>query len=149
MPEPVPEAARLIAEALVDEPPVLYRGSRGAGETGFIRDAFRPELDELRASARKGRELIAGLEVRERERTRIRTLKVRFHPVHGYSIEVSKANADRVPGDYQRKQTLANAERFTTSELRDAERAVMGARIRAAGGAGERRPNPRGRRGGR
>jgi DNA mismatch repair protein MutS len=132
VPEPVPAAAQLVADGLVDAPPVVPRGSRGAGETGYIRQGFRPELDELRTAARKGREWIAGLEARERERSGIPSLKVRFHPVHGYSLEVTKANLDRVPGDYERKQTLANAERFTTPELRDAERGVRGANERAA-----------------
>jgi len=131
-PAPVPAAARLLAEALVDDPPAVPRGSRGAGETGYIRPGFRPELDELRSATGKGREWIAGLESRERERTGINTLKVRFHPVHGYSLEVTKANLERVPSDYERKQTLANVERFTTPELREAERGVLGARERAA-----------------
>src|SRR5690606_33080829 len=69
---------------------------------------------------------------RERERTGIATLKVRFHPVHGYGIEVTKAQLARVPADYQRKQTLANAERFTTPELREMEAKVLGAHERAA-----------------
>ncbi len=132
-PEPVPAAAQLVAEALVDEPPVLLRGSRGAGETGFIRAGYRLELDALRDGARKGRELIAGLELRERERTGIPSLKVRYHPVHGYGIEVTRSQQDRVPGDYERKQTLANAERFTTAELREIEQSVLGAHDRAAG----------------
>jgi DNA mismatch repair protein MutS len=69
----------------------------------------------------------------ERERSGIATLKIRFHPVHGYSIEVTKANLARVPADYERKQTLANAERFTTPELREVETRVIGAKDRAAG----------------
>ncbi len=131
-PRPVAEAATLLADALVDDPPAVPRGSRGAGETGYVREGFRPELDELRSAARKGREFIAGLEARERERTGISTLKVRFHPVHGYSLEVSKARLEQVPGEYERKQTLANSERFTTPELREAEQKVLGARDRAA-----------------
>ena len=131
-PRPVPEAVRLVAEALVDEPPAMLRGSRGAGETGFIRAGHRPELDALRDGARKGREWIAGLEARERERTGIASLKVRFHPVHGYGIEVTRAQQGRVPAEYERKQTLATAERFTTPELRDVERTVLGANDRAA-----------------
>ncbi|MEB2346399.1 MAG: DNA mismatch repair protein MutS [Deltaproteobacteria bacterium] len=131
-PRPVEAAWRLLEDALVDEPPVLLRGSRGAGETGFVRDGYRPELDALRDAARKGREWIAGLEARERERTGVASLKVRFHPVHGYGLEVTKSNLGRVPGDYERKQTLAGAERFTTPELREMEARVLGAHERAA-----------------
>jgi DNA mismatch repair protein MutS len=131
-PQPVPAAAELLREALVDDPRPLLRGSRGAGETGFIREGYRPELDRLRDAARKGREWIAGLEQRERERTGVASLKLRFHPVHGYAIELSRANLARVPGDYERKQTLANAERFTTPELREMEQAILGATERAA-----------------
>jgi DNA mismatch repair protein MutS len=131
-PAPVPEAAAFVAQALVDDPPLIPRGSRGAGETGYVREGFSAELDVLRGAGRKGRALIAGLEARERARSGIASLKVRFHPVHGYALEVSKAQLERVPGDYERKQTLANAERFTTPELREAERAVLGASERAA-----------------
>ncbi len=132
LPEPLPEIEQLLFEAIVEDPPVILRGSRGAGETGYIRAGFRPELDALLESARKGREWIAGLEVRERERTGVPNLKVRFHPVHGYSLEVTKAHLARIPDDYERKQTLANAERFTTPELRGMESTVLGANERAA-----------------
>jgi DNA mismatch repair protein MutS len=132
-PAPLPELVRLLQEALVDEPRPLPRGSRGAGETGYIRAGFRPELDALRESAKKGREWIAGLEQRERARTGIASLKVRFHPVLGYGLEVTKSNLDRVPADYERRQTLANAERFTTPELREMEAGILGASERAAG----------------
>jgi DNA mismatch repair protein MutS len=132
VPAPVPEVGQLLAEAIVDEPRPLPRGSRGAGQTGYIREGFRSELDALRDSARKGREWIAGLEARERERVGVSSLKVRFHPVHGYSLELTKSNLDRVPDDYERKQTLANAERFTTPELREMESKVLGASDRAA-----------------
>jgi DNA mismatch repair protein MutS len=131
-PEGLPEVARALRESLVDEPPALLRGSRGAGETGFVRDGFHAELDGLREAVRKGREWIAGLEARERERTRIASLRIRFHPVHGYGIEVSKAQLRLVPDDYERKQTLASAERFTTAELRGIEQNVIGAHERAA-----------------
>jgi DNA mismatch repair protein MutS len=132
-PAPLPDLVRLLQEALVDEPRPLPRGSRGAGETGYIRAGFRPELDALRESAKKGREWIAGLEQRERERTGIASLKVRFHPVLGYGLEVTKSNLERVPADYERRQTLANAERFTTPELREMEAGILGASERAAG----------------
>jgi len=131
-PQPVDAAWRLLETALVDEPPVLLRGSRGASETGFLRAGHHAELDTLRDATRKGREWIAGLEARERERTGISTLKIRFHPVHGYGLEVTKSNLDRTPADYERKQTLANAERFTTPELREVESRVLGAHERAA-----------------
>jgi DNA mismatch repair protein MutS len=132
LPEALPDVAALLREALIDDPPVIAKGSRGAGETGYIRDGFRSELDGLREAMVKGREWIAGLESSERERTGIPTLKIRFHPVHGYSIEVTKANLGRVPEDYERKQTLANAERYTTIALREVETKVLGAKERAA-----------------
>lgn len=131
-PKPLPELANLLEDALVDDPPVIARGSRGAGESGYIREGFRPELDAIHESAQKGREWIAGLEATERDRTGIGTLKVRYHPVHGYSLEVSKAQLDKVPDDYERKQTLASVERFTTDALREVEGTVMGAAERAA-----------------
>ena len=131
-PKPVPEAAELLRAALIDDPPAIARGSRGANETGYIRDGYHSELDGLREAMRKGREWIVGLETRERERSGIATLKIRSHPVHGYSLEVTKAQLSRVPADYERKQTLANAERFTTPELREMEQKVLGAGERAA-----------------
>ncbi len=132
IPEPVPEAAEPLRAALIDDPPAIARGSRGANETGYVRDGYHSELDALREAMRKGREWIAGLEARERERSGIATLKIRSHPVHGYSLEVTKAQLSRVPEDYERKQTLANAERFTTAELREMEQNVLGAGSRAA-----------------
>ncbi|MBW2267516.1 MAG: DNA mismatch repair protein MutS [Deltaproteobacteria bacterium] len=131
-PAAVPEVARLLREALIDEPPALAKGSRGANETGYVRDGYHSELDGLREAMRKGREWIAGLETQERQRTGIPTLKIRFHPVHGYALEVTKSQLSRVPEDYERKQTLANAERFTTGELRETEQRVLGAGERAA-----------------
>ncbi|HEY8119720.1 MAG TPA: DNA mismatch repair protein MutS [Myxococcota bacterium] len=131
-PQPLPSLVQLLQDALVDEPRPLPRGSRGSNETGFIRVGFRPELDALREAAQKGREWIAGLEARERERSGISSLRVRFHPVFGYALEVSKGQLARVPSDYERKQTLASAERFTTRELREMESQVLGANERAA-----------------
>jgi len=132
LPTALPELAQLLADALVDDPPTIARGSRGANETGFIREGFRSELDVLRESASKGREWIAGLEATERERTGIANLKVKYHPVHGYSLEVTKSQLGRVPDDYERKQTLANVERFTISALSEVQGKVMGANERAA-----------------
>jgi DNA mismatch repair protein MutS len=131
-PQPVPEVATALRATLVDDPPAVPRGSRGAGETGYVRDGTHSELDALREAVHKGREWIAGLEARERERTGVSNLKIRFHPVHGYALEVTRANLSRVPEDYERKQTLANAERFTTPELREVEGRVRGAGERAA-----------------
>ena len=122
----LPALATLLEEALIDDPPVIAKGSRGASETGYIREGYRSDLDVLRESASKGREWIAGLEAAERARTGIATLKVRFHPVHGYSLEVGKAHLAKVPEDYERKQTLASVERFTTEALREVESKVMG-----------------------
>jgi DNA mismatch repair protein MutS len=132
LPEPEGALTARLEAALVDNPPELPRGSRGAGTTGYIREGFRSELDVLRKSASKGRDWIAGLEARERERTGIPTLKARFHPVHGYSLEVAKAHLAKIPDDYERKQTLASVERYTTPGLREIESDVMGAQERAA-----------------
>ncbi len=132
VPQPVDDLLALLEEALIDDPPVVARGSRGANETGYIRTGFRPELDALRGNASKGREFIASLEALEREKTGIHNLKARFHPVHGYSLEVSKSQLSKIPEHYERKQTLANVERFTTRDLREVESTVMGASERAA-----------------
>jgi len=132
LPEPRPQLTAFLREALVDEPAALPRGSRGANETGFVREGFHAELDGLREAARKGREWIAGLEAAERERTGIAGLRIRHHPVHGYGIEISRAKQREVPADYERRQTLANAERYTTPALREVEERVRGATARAA-----------------
>jgi DNA mismatch repair protein MutS len=132
VPAPLPELTALLEDGLIDDPPVIARGSRGANETGYIRAGYRSDLDLLRESANKGREWIAGLEAAERVRSGIATLKVRFHPVHGYSLEVGKAHLAKVPADYERKQTLASVERYTTEALREVESKVMGANERAA-----------------
>lgn len=131
-PDALPELTTLLERSLIDEPPTIAKGSRGANETGYIREGYRSDLDALRESATKGREWIAGLEADERERSGIATLKVRFHPVHGYSLEVGKAHLAKVPEDYERKQTLASVERFTTERLREVESKVMGSNERAA-----------------
>ena len=131
-PEPLPELLELLEQALIDEPPSIARGSRGAHETGYIREGYRSDLDALRESASKGREWIAGLEAEERQRSGISSLKVRFHPVHGYALEVAKSQLAKIPSDYERKQTLANVERFSTERLREVEGRVMGANERAA-----------------
>jgi DNA mismatch repair protein MutS len=111
----------LIEHTLIDEPPAMAR------EGGFIRDGVDHELDELRSISRSGRQVIAEMEERERARTGINSLKVRFNRVFGYYIEISKANLHAVPDDYQRKQTIAGGERFTTPALKEYEDKVLGA----------------------
>jgi DNA mismatch repair protein MutS len=113
-----------ILGALSDEPPVAIT------EGGTIRDGFDSALDELRDISRNSRQYIAAIEVRERAATNIASLKVRFNNVFGYYIEVSKVNLHLVPGTYERKQTLANAERFTTPELKELEAKVLSAEER-------------------
>ena len=114
----------LIAEAIAEEPPA------GVNEPGMIRDGFNPELDELRHLAHSGKSYIAAIEARERGRTGIASLKVKFNNVFGYFIEISHSNRDKVPADYERKQTLSNAERYTTPELKEYETKVLGAEER-------------------
>jgi DNA mismatch repair protein MutS len=114
----------LIAEAIADDPPAT------TSEPGMIRTGFNPELDELRHLASSGKSYIAAIEARERSRTGIATLKVKFNNVFGYFIEISNANKTRVPTDYERKQTLVNAERYTTPELKEYEAKVLGAEER-------------------
>ena len=111
----------LIERTLVDEPPALAR------DGGFARDGIDPELDELRKISRSGRQVIAEMEERERARTGIGSLKIRFNRVFGYYIEISKANLHAAPADYHRKQTIAGGERFTTPALKEYEEKVLGA----------------------
>ena len=114
----------------------------------MIRAGYRPELDELRDLSRNGKRYIARIEERERQRTGIGSLKVRFNNVFGYYIEITRANQHLAPADYERKQTLANAERFTTPELKDYERKVLDAEekiLDARKGIVRRSARPRGR----
>jgi DNA mismatch repair protein MutS len=97
------------------------------GGGGIVKDGYNARLDELRTICRTGKEQIAGLERAERERTGIDSLKVRYNQVFGYYIEITKANLTRVPPSYTRKQTLTNAERFTTHELKELEESILGA----------------------
>ena len=110
-----------VESTLSDEPPVLAR------EGGCIRDGFDAEIDELRHISRNAKGLIAAMETAERERTGIGSLKVRYNRVFGYYIEVSKSNLHAVPDDYQRKQTIANGERFFTPALKEHEQKALGA----------------------
>jgi DNA mismatch repair protein MutS len=117
----IPDVRELIERTIVDEPPALTR------EGGFTRDGIDAELDDLRTISRSGRKVIAEMEDRERARTGIASLKVRFNRVFGYYIEISKANLHAAPADYQRKQTIAGGERFTTPGLKEYEEKVLGA----------------------
>ena len=113
-----------LARAMADIPPA------GLRDGGMLRDGYDAGLDELRSLRRDGQAYLAAVESRERARTGITSLKVRYNKVFGYYIEVSHANRDRVPADYQRKQTLVGAERFTTAELKEYEARVLSAQER-------------------
>jgi DNA mismatch repair protein MutS len=113
-----------IGRALVDTPPATAR------EGGLIREGYDLDLDRLRAAAADGKAWIAGLEAAERARTGIRSLRVGFNKVFGYYLEVSNANRHLVPADYIRKQTLTNAERYITPEMKEREAAILGAEER-------------------
>jgi DNA mismatch repair protein MutS len=120
----LPDVRDLITRAINDDPPIKLSD----GDT--ICEGYSAELDELRSTSRNAKQIIAALEATERARSGINNLRIRFNGVFGYFIEVSKANAARVPVEYERRQTLANAERFTTPELRDWEKKVLGAEER-------------------
>jgi DNA mismatch repair protein MutS len=120
-----PELIELIARAIVEEPPLPVK------EGGVIRDGFDAGLDELRRAMREGKDWIAQLQQEEIHRTGIASLKVRFNSVFGYYIEVTKANLDKVPAHYTRKQTIANGERFITPELKAMESKILGAEERS------------------
>jgi DNA mismatch repair protein MutS len=121
----IPDLVELIGRAIVDEPPLALK------EGGLIRDGFDPALDELRTAMRGGKNWIAKLQQDEIARTGIQSLKVRFNSVFGYYIEVTKANLDKVPPDYLRKQTIANGERFITPALKEMEGKILGAEERS------------------
>ena len=121
----LPALVELIGRAIADEPPLALK------EGGIIREGFSAELDELLAAARGGKEWIAKLQRDESERTGIPSLKVGFNSVFGYYIEVTKANLDKVPPHYTRKQTIANGERFITPELKEMEGKILGAEERS------------------
>jgi DNA mismatch repair protein MutS len=110
-----------IESALADDPPAL------ASDPGVIRRGYNKELDELRELSQQSKQIIAAMEERERKRTGIGSLKIRFNQVFGYYIEISNANLHLAPADFERKQTLANAERYTTPELKEYARKVLDA----------------------
>ena len=119
------EIRELIENAVAEDPP------QEITEGGVIRDGFDEELDEVRATEREGREWVADLEAKERERTGIDNLDVGHNQVHGYYIEVTDSHLDDVPEEYRRRQTLKNSERFVTPELRRREDEILGAAERA------------------
>ena len=110
---------------LVEEPPLTLV------DGGAIAAGVDAELDELRTISTTGKQQIAAIEERERQRTGIASLKVRYNSVFGYYIEITKANLSLAPADYERKQTLVNAERFTTPELKEYERKILSAHERS------------------
>ena len=120
-----PDLAALLSRAVIDNPPVVIR------EGGVIAEGYDAELDELRNLSSNAGQFLIDLEIKEKQRTGLSTLKVGYNRVHGYFIEVSKAQADDMPADYQRRQTLKNAERFITPDLKLFEDKVLSANSKA------------------
>jgi len=118
--KPCPDIVDLIGRAIADKPGDLEQG-------GVIKEGFSPELDEIHRKSREAKQYLAGLEQRERQRTGIKSLKVGYNRVFGYYIEISRSNLSSVPQDYIRKQTLAEAERFFTPELKEYESLILNA----------------------
>ncbi len=124
--QPLPELVTLIETAIDDSPPI------GLKDGGIIRSGWNADLDELRNLASEGHAWLAKYQAQEMERTGIKTLKVRHNRVFGFYIEISKGQAGMAPPDYTRKQTLVNAERFITPELKEYEQKIFGAQDKAA-----------------
>jgi DNA mismatch repair protein MutS len=120
-----PQTVELLNKAICENPPVLTR------DGGFIAAGYNAELDELRALSKNANEFLEELEVREREATGIKTLKVNYNRVHGYYIEISRLQSENIPAHYTRKQTLKTTERFITDELKQYEDKVLSAKERA------------------
>lgn len=119
------EIVRLVENAIMDEPPVAVK------DGGVIKDGFNKELDDLRHIMNHGKDIIDGIEQREKEATGIKNLKIGFNRVFGYYLEVTRSYYDLIPEGWIRKQTLANAERFITEELKNAENSILGAKDKA------------------
>ncbi len=119
------EIVRLVENAIMDEPPVSVK------DGGVIKDGFNKELDDLRHIMTHGKEIIDEIEQREKEATGIKNLKIGFNRVFGYYLEVTRSYYDLIPEGWIRKQTLANAERFITEELKNAENSILGAKDKA------------------
>jgi len=120
-----PDIVELLASAIIDNPPVLIR------DGGVIAPGYNAELDELRGLSKNADDFLLQLEIRERERSGIKSLKVSYNRVHGYYIEISRLHSNDVPADYIRKQTLKTNERFITEELKQYEEKVLSARERS------------------
>jgi len=121
---PLPDLTGLIDRAIVDNPPLTIT------EGGMIKKGYNTELDELNQMTHHGKEWIAKLQERERQRTGIPSLKINYNKVFGYYIEISRIHLAKIPADYIRKQTLVNAERFITPELKEREEKILGAEER-------------------
>ncbi len=115
------ELCELLGRALVPEPPAVLK------EGGIFAGGYSAAIDELRRAATDGKQWVAELQTREQERTGISSLKVKYNAVFGYFIEITNAHLEKAPLEYTRKQTLANAERFTTPELKEVESKILGA----------------------
>ncbi|PJJ28097.1 DNA mismatch repair protein MutS [Lacrimispora celerecrescens] len=119
--DPLEDVRELIDRAIIDDPPITLR------DGGIIKDGFHEEADKLRSAKTEGKNWLAELELREKEKTGIKNLKVKFNKVFGYYFEVTNSFKDLVPDYFIRKQTLANAERYTTDELKELENVILGA----------------------
>ncbi len=115
------DICHLIDEAICEEPPISTR------DGGILKDGFHPEIDRLRRAKTEGKQWLAEMEATERERTGIKNLKIKYNKVFGYYLEVTNSYKELVPENYQRKQTLANAERYFTPELKELEDTILGA----------------------
>ena len=122
--DPLEDLYKLIESAIVDDPPITIR------EGGIIKDGYNAQADELRKAKTDGKTWLAELEEREREKTGIKNLKVKYNKVFGYYLEVTNSYKELVPAEWIRKQTLANAERYTTDELKNLEDVILGAEDR-------------------
>ncbi len=122
--DPLEDLYKLIESAIVDDPPITIR------EGGIIKDGYNAQADELRKAKTDGKTWLAELEEREREKTGIKNLKVKYNKVFGYYLEVTNSYKELVPAEWIRKQTLSNAERYTTDELKNLEDVILGAEDR-------------------
>lgn len=119
--DPLEDLCELVQNAIAEEPPIAMK------EGGIIRDGYHEEVDTLRRAKSEGKDWLAKLEQEEREKTGIKNLKIKYNKVFGYYLEVTNSYKDLVPDYYTRKQTLANAERYITPELKELEDTILGA----------------------